>query len=319
VLEADARLVSEPQRWRFGMDLDFTSEAASVIADESALADFLASQGQPLLALAIAPLAEAECRLTPQVAPAGPLSSRSVHRLGLPDFHVIDRVLASREGHPILCLCVQLEGRSGGVARLVKPFLEISDFGYGASISILKPALKVRWRKFAGGVSFGGEMPVEMPTSEDGTDTETFRAQLLTHFGNTLDDVAIHSSVGPGGDGVVLLGRQTIQLLNLWRENGDRIPDLGELGAPAEVPLGMLLNLFSRSNARPIRPELRNFLAKLLPVMFNPLLQRLNANSASVAGFASGPLQTILTRWRLKTFVDEVATNTNNPVFGRLS
>jgi hypothetical protein len=318
-LEADARLVSEPQRWRFGMDLDFTALAPSVTTDEPALADFLAGPGQALLARAIAPLPEAELRLTPQVAPAGPLSSRSVQRLGLPGFQVVDRLLASREGQPILCLCVQLDGRSGGVARLVSPFLEASDFGYAASMSILKPALKIRWKRSAAGVSFAGEMPIEMPTSEDGTDTETFRAQLMTHIGDTIDDVAVRSSVGSGGDGVLLLARQTVHLLNLWRENGDRIPDLGELGQPAEVPLVILLQLFDRSTAGQLRPELRNLMVKVLPVLIYPLLQRLSANGASVTGFASGPLQTVLTRWRLKTFVDDVATNTNNPLLGRLS
>lgn len=318
-LEADALLVSEPRRWRFGMELDFTDGAPSITSDEPALVDFLAGAGQTLLARAVAPLADAEVMLTPQVAPAGPLSSRFVQRAGLPGFHVSDRLLTSRDGHPILCLCVQLEGRSGGVARLVKPFLEVSDFGYAASILILKPALKIRWRKFATGLSFAGEMPVEMPVSEDGTETETFRAQLLNHLSSTLDDVAILSSVAAGGDGVVLLTRQTVQLLNLWRENGDRIPDLGELGRPAEVPQPILMRPFNRSTAAQPRPELRNFLSKLFPVLVSPLLQRLDGNAASLTGFASGPLQTILARWRLKTFVDDVATNTNNPIVGRLS
>jgi hypothetical protein len=319
VLEADALLVSEPRRWRFGMELDFTDVAPSVTSDEPALVEFLAGAGQTLLARAVAPLADAEVLLTPQVAPAGPLSSRSVQRIGLPGFQVVDRILTSREGHPILCLCLQLDGRSGGVARLVKPFLEVSDFGYAVSISILKPALKIRWRKFATGVSLAGEVPVEMPAGDDPTDSETCRAQVLSHFADTLDDVTILSSVSPKGDALALLGRQTVQLLNLWRENGDRIPELGELGRPAEVPLALLLSLLSRSGPSSIRQELQNLLLKLLPVVVGPLLQGFAARNGSLTGFISGPLKTTFARWRLKPIQGDVAINPNNPATGTLS
>ncbi len=124
VLEADARLVSEPHLWRFGMDLDFGATTPAVTSDDTALLEFLAAAGQDLLARAIALLREADVRLTPRVAPAGTLPAKSVQRFGLPGFAVHDRLLVGRDGNPILCLALQRDGASGGVMRLLKPFLE---------------------------------------------------------------------------------------------------------------------------------------------------------------------------------------------------
>lgn len=317
-LEADARLVSEPDLWRFGMELDFAGSEPTVTADEPALVEFLTSAGRSLLARAVAPLAVADVRLTPQVAPAGPLSSRSVQQFGLPGFQVSDRLLTGKDGTPVLCLCVQLDGASGGVARLVRPFLEVSDFGYAVSTSILGPALKARWKLTAPGVSLAGEMPVEMPAEDGGTQTETWRAQVLSHYADTLDDVSLRSLGGDRGDALLLMGRQTIQLLNLWRENGDRIPDLGQLGEPADIPLTLLFNLAGGPSTASIHQDLRNFLLKLLPVLGYPLLQPFYVNADSFTGFISSPLKTMLLRWRLKTVFD-VTVNTDNVVVGRFS
>lgn len=316
-LEAEAVLVSEPHMWRFGMNADFGTATPTVTADEPALVEFLAGPGSVLLSGAKSRLSAAEVRLTPQVAPAGPLSAESVQRFGLPGLQIKDRLLVGEAGQPILCLCVQKEGASGGVAKLIRPFLGVADFGYAASTSILKPALKARWKQSSAGVTLTGETPVEAP-SADGGATETYRAQVMTRFADALIDVDIRASAGPHGDGLLLLGRQTIQLLNLWRENGDRMPDLGELGRPAEVPMALLLALFDRTaGAAAIHTDLRGVLARLLAVLSYPLLQQLAANPASISGFASAPLKTVLVKWRLKTVFDDVTADPNGPILGQ--
>lgn len=310
-LQADARLLSEPHLWRFGMTLDFADASPAIASDEPALTDFLSSAGQSLIARAVAPLRQADVRLTPQVAPAGALSANAVQRFGMPGFEVIDRVLPSRDGSPILCLCVQRDGTTGGAPAMLRAFLDRSDFGYAVSTALLKHALKARWALAAGGVSLASEIPVELPVDESGTETETYRAQLLVQLANTLDDVMIRASLT--GDNVVLIGRQTVQLLNLWRENGDRIPDLGELGRPEQSPLGLMLQLFGPVSSAPVRDELRSLITRLMPALAYPLMQRVDIHGASATGFASSPLQTLFVKWRLKTIFDHVATNTANP------
>jgi hypothetical protein len=310
--QADARLISEPHLWRFGMWLDLSAATPTLASDEPALIDFLTGAGQSLLAGAVATLRAADVRLTPQAAPAGALSAATIQRLGMPGFQVIDRVLTSRDGAPILCLCVQRDGTTGGAPALLRPFLERSDFGYAVSTALLKPALKARWALAAGGVSLASEMQVELPVDETGTETEIYRAQLLVQLANALDDVTIRASLA--GDNVVLIGRQTVQLLNLWRENGDRVADLGELGRPEESPLGLMLQLFGPAGAAPVRAELRSLMTRLMPALAYPLLQRVAVNGASIAGFVSSPLQTLLVKWRLKTIFDDIATSTDNPI-----
>jgi hypothetical protein len=201
----------------------------------------------------------------------------------------------------------------------LQPFLEISDFGYAVSTSILEPALKARWTLYVGGASLAGETSFEAPLDEDGSDTETLRAQMTVRFGDALDSVSLRASAGDKGDGLLLVGRQTIQLLNIWRESNDRVEDLGALGRPSDVPMAMLFYLFDKANPADARQDLRERLMKLLLVLPYPLLQRSAVSSASLSGFASAPLKTVLMRWGLKTVFDDVATDTHGPVVsGRL-
>ncbi len=107
---------------------------------------------------------------------------------------------------------------------------------------------------------------------------------MTVRFGDALDSVSLRASAGDKGDGLLLIGRQTIQLLNIWRENNDRVEDLGEFGRPADVPMAMLFYLFDRGNAVDARQDLRELLMKLLLVLPYPLLQRSAVNSAVSAG-----------------------------------
>jgi hypothetical protein len=67
------------------------------------------------------------------IAPAGALATAVVARSALPAFTVSDLVLSDRRDEPVLTLCAQLAGGSGGVPRLVQVLLAGQDFAYAAS------------------------------------------------------------------------------------------------------------------------------------------------------------------------------------------
>jgi hypothetical protein len=202
---------------------------------------------------------------------------------------------------------VELAPGGQGALSLVQSLLGPADFAYAASVDLLAPALKVRWSTLARGLSFAGEVPVDLPAGNDPEVTERGRAQMVITLADTLDDVAIKPSADIHGDTLRLLTRQRMQLLNLWRADGSRVADLGDLAKPTESALALPFHLFDpQPQTKPINPEVQDFLVKLLPVVLFPLLQGFPANARSLSGYTSSALRATLVRWRLKSPVDDV-------------
>jgi hypothetical protein len=306
--------------WRFGMILDFADTTASVASDPEGVIEFLqGAAGKALLAQALAPLKAAHgVRLSPPIAPAGALAQAAVARANLPAFTVSDRLLTDQRGNVVLSLCAQLAGSSGGVARLVQVLLSGQDFAYAASEAVLRHAYQVCWTVVASGVSFVGETPVELPVGDDPNVTETGRAQLLTSFATTLDDVSLKATTAGHSDAVRLLVKQHVQLLNLWDHSGKRITNLGDLAKPVEEPTILPITLFERSGGTPdqMHPNFRDLMVKLLAIQVLPTLEPFPAHMPGVSGHCSAAMKTLLVRWRLRTWRDDVVAPTSGTVMG---
>src|SRR5271155_3487134 len=120
----------------------------------------------------------------------------------------------------------------------VQPFLNGADFAYGVSTSVLIPALTAQWNLAAAGLAIVGNVPVDVPASSSSPGF-TGTAQLRTTFSNIVNNVSIEAAMDGGGDAVRLLSSQTIQLLNLWDQNGKPQTNLGPLTQPQTSPLVM--------------------------------------------------------------------------------
>lgn len=322
VTGADAALTVPAGLWCFGMSLDFAETVAAVTSETAATTEFLATDGgRNLLVQALAPLKAASgLRLTPDVAPAGPISAAVAQRMNLPPFTVHDLLLIDERGGLVLGLCAQLGASTGGVLRLVRPLVARQDFAYAASEAVLRPAYKTRWNLAVGGLSFVGEAPVELPVGDDPEVTETGRAQLSIAFNDTLEDVAIKAMPEGYGDAIRLLGKQRIQLLNLWDHDGRRITDLGDLATPAEEALLLPINLFEKGGAPPetLNPNFRDLLLKLMAILLFPMTQPFLIRAESVSGFCSAARKTMLVRWTLRTWMDDVRPPVTDTVAGRV-
>jgi hypothetical protein len=320
VTGATAELVLTPALWRFGMALDFSETHPSVTSETKALIDFFVTNGgKGLLENALAPLkATAGIKLTPDVAPGGALSATDVQRWNLPPFRVRDLLLDDGRGNPVLCLCAELGNATGGVARLVQPFLQGGDFAYGVSTDVLSPALKARWYLAASGFSVIGETPVDLPANGDASHTVPGTAQVQVSFSNILDDVSIPASTDHRGDPIRLLSKQRIQLLHLWDENGKPVGDLGPLAEPNDMPFVLPVNFFDRGSvgAPPdtLQANFRDFLFKLMAIIPVPILETLSMRGDSASGFASSAMKAFFIRWALKRPLDDVRPPTSGSV-----
>ena len=310
ITRAKVETVMRASLWRFGMELDFSTTRAltPTTGQEPSLIEFLESDGgKSLLTQSIAPLKGAGVRLTPEVAPAGPLSAAIVQSMNLPAIAVRDVVLTGDRGQAILSLCVELGGASGGVLRRVPPFVGRHDFGYASSPNLLAPAYKACWKVAAAGMTFVGETDVDLPVADDPSTTLPGRAQMMMSVSDVLDEVAIKTFPNGLGDAVRLLSKQRVQLLNLWDNAGNSF-ELGELGEPQDGPFLLPINLFERAGAQPedLHPNLRDFLIKLIRILVLPLSEPFAIRASSVSGFCSSAMQTIVVRWTHRTLVDDI-------------
>jgi hypothetical protein len=283
--------------WRFAEVLDFTNTSASVSSSTQGVTDFLATTGgTTLLNQALVRLkAVSGVSLSPDIAPAGPLSAATSKAVGLPPLQVQDLLLQDSSGNSVLCLCASLETPSSGVLRVVEPFLAGLDFAYGASAKLLGYALKARWLGAAAGVSIVGETQVEL-----GSKGATGTAQVMVTFGPTLSDVAIVASAAASGDLLRLLGTQTIQLLALWDENGNKETNLGALGKPQTQPFILPVNYFDPGSGPPaLQANFENLILHLMVIVSFPVLDAFNVDGSSLAGFTSSPMQAFFVRWAL--------------------
>jgi hypothetical protein len=246
-------------------------------------------------------------KLTPEVAPGGNLSARLVQQYNLPPFRVRDALRTDTRGNPVLCLCAELG--TGGVTRLVHPLLEGQDFAYAVSTEVLALALRAHWN-IAGGLSLISEVPIELAVSEDSDETETGRARLSIRISEILIDVAIQAGTDNRGDPLRLLSSERIQLLNLWKQNGEQISDaeLGPLKQPQHAPLILPLYLFDRTPSAPpqLQANFEGFLLQLIAIIVMPVLQPLSVGRDSFSGFASSAMKAMLVRWSLKSIRDDI-------------
>jgi hypothetical protein len=321
ITAAKAELVVASNLWRFGMELDFSETSPTVTSDAEGVTAFVASEaGMNLLARAVAPLKAADgVKLTPQVAPGGVLSRAAVQQFNLPPLRVRDLLLTDAQDNPVLCLCAELGAAAAGVARLVQPVLERQDFAYAVSTDVLAPALKARWRVAAGGLSVVSEIPIELPVSEDSDETETGRAQLRISFSDTLDDVSIRAGTDNRGDPLRLMSQERIQLLNLWKHNGEQVTDLGSLGEPQNEVFVLPLCLFDRTPSAPqqLQPNFKELLLRLIAVVVMPIVQPFPVGRDSVSGFSSSAMKAMLLRWSLKSIHDDIRPPIGGAVEGR--
>ncbi len=306
ITPALAHLAVPADLWRFFLELDFSGTSAAVTSDTAAVTDFVASDaGKNMLSQALAPLkAAAGIQLTPEIAPAGAVSASIVQARNLPPFTVQSLMLSDQKGNPILCLCAQLGASTGGVARLVTPFLNGKDFAYGVATGVLSAALRTRWNIAATGLTITGMAPVDLPEG-DGKQNFTGQAQLQITFSNELDDVSIKAATDNRGDPVRLLSTETIQLLNLWDQSGNLQTNLGALAQPQTGPLAIPVCLFAPEGEPPtaIQANVRDFLAQLILIMVFPILDPFSVDSTSISGFASSAMQTLAVRWGLTPLV----------------
>jgi hypothetical protein len=286
-----------PTIWRFAEALDFTNTTATATSNTQGVTDFLAtSGGQTLLNQALVRLkAVSGVSLSPDIAPAGPISAAIAKAAALPTLQVLDLLLQDASGNSVLCLCVSLDTPAGGTPQLVQPFLEGLDFAYGVSAKLLSYALKARWIGAAGGVSIVGETQVEL-----GTKGATGVAKVMVTFGPTLSDVAIVASAAASGDLLRLLGTQTIQLLELWDQNGNQVTNLGSLGTPQTQPFVLPVNYFDAGDGpQTLQGNFENLLFHLMVIVGFPVLDAFAIDAGSVAGFTSSPMQALFVRWAL--------------------
>jgi hypothetical protein len=301
--------LASSRRWLFGMELAFGDDAPTTNSDDLMVTELVSVDfGKALLGRAVAPLTLAsDIKLTPTVGPAGPLSQPQMQRLDLPPLRVRDALLTDSRGVPVLSLCVDIGSPPSGVPRLLSPFLEHSDFAYAVSINLLGPALKARWDGTSAGLSFVGDVPVELPISEDSEETATGRARVYVSIAGVLGDAAFRPSIDYRGDPLRLLSEQTIRLLELWDYRERQITDLGPLGEARTEPFVLPLYLFDEPPAglsQDLHPDFERFILKLLTVMVYPLVDRFRIKD--VSGFTSSAMQLMLSRWTLRTPVDDV-------------
>lgn len=322
VTSAEAALEVPAGLWRFGMTLDFADTLASVTSELPGVTEFLATEGGAnLLIRALAPLkAAAGVRLTPEISPAGTISAAVAQRMNLPPFTVRDVLLANDGGGLVLSLCAQLGTATGGVLRLVRPFVGRQDFAYAASESVLKPAYKTRWNLSAAGLSIVTDTPVELPVGDDPHVTETGRAQLSIGFSDVVDDVAIKALPDGKGDAIRLLSKQRLQLLNLWDHEGRRITDLGEMAIPQEEAFVLPITLFNAVGTAPdaLHPNFRTLMLKLMAILVFPTVQPFSIKTESISGFCSSAMKTTLVRWTLRTWQDDIRPPVADTIAERL-
>jgi hypothetical protein len=320
VTEAKVALDAPAGRWRFGLTLDFGDAVAAVSSDTTGVVEFLqADAGKALLVQALAPLRAAfGVRLSPAIAPAGALAAASVVRAGLRGFTVSDALLVDQRGDLVLSLCAQLDGSTGGVLRLVPALLADQDFAYAVSEAVLRLAYQVCWTVVASGFAFVGQAPVELPVGDDPNVTATGRAQLSTSFADALDDVSIKATTAGHGDAVRLLVQQHVQLLSLWDHAGNQITDVGDLANPVDEPTILPINVFETDGGTPdaLNPNFRDLLLKLMAIQVFPTLEPFPARMQSVSGYCSAAVKTLLVRWALRTWRDDVIAPPPGAVLG---
>jgi hypothetical protein len=283
--------------WRFGEKLDFSAMTPTATSSTQGVADLLATVGgQTLLNQAAVSLKSQSPSLSPDVAPAGAVASAVAQSLGLPALQVVDILLQDAAGSALLCLCASLAGSSEGVIDQVQPLLETSDFVYAASAKLLGYAVKARWAVGASGISVTGETQVEL-----GKNGETGLAKVMVTFG-AFTDFAIIAVADGSGDVLRLQGTQTVQLLELWDQNGNQVTNLGALAKPQAQPFVIAVNYFESGGAPPsLQANFENFLLQLMVVVGFPILDAYSIDPSSVTGFTSSPLQANLVRWALTT------------------
>ena len=309
ITAAKAELVNASNLWRFGMELDFSETSPAVTSDAEGVTAFVASEaGKNMLEQALAPLkVAAGVKFSPEVAPGGNLSTRLVQQYNLPPFRVRDALLTDTRGNPVLCLCAELGHRrrhAPGTSPPGGPGLCLCSVN-GCARTRAESTLEYRGRVVLdqrGSDRAGGKRGF-------GRDRDRARAAHI-RISEILIDVAIQAGTDNRGDPLRLLSSERIQLLNLWKQNGEQISDaeLGPLKQPQHAPLILPLYLFDRAPSAPpqLQPNFEGFLLQLIAIIVMPVLQPLSVGRDSFSGFASSAMKAMLVRWSLKSIRDDL-------------
>jgi hypothetical protein len=268
-----------------------------------------------LLAQAVAPLQTRSIRLSPSIALAGNLTTSQVASMQLPPMNVIDLVVLDEVGE-VLALCVNLgEDSTGvlsdftGVPSMVRSFLNRHHFACYVSDRIVNPAIAARWRANTIHAPIVGDVSIEMPVEPGSEETGEGIARVQVNLGGTLKDSEIKASIDNRfGDPLRLVSEQTIQLLRLWKPNGEELHDLGELGMPVTEQIVLSLQLFDPlpvNNQQSLNPLLESFLLALVLPIFVPILEEYAIND--VSGFTSSAMRAIVVRWNLQNLLETTA------------
>ena len=105
-----------------------------------------------------------------------------------------------------------------------------------------------------------------------------------------------------------LLVDQRVQLLGLWDHDGKQVTDLGDFAKPADEPTVLPLTLFETSGAAPdaLDANFTDLLLKLIAIQLFPTLEPFPLRARSVTGYCSAARKTLLVRWTLRDWRDEV-------------
>ena len=282
------------------LELDAARAEAAVTTDAEPLRALLAAPlGTEMLQTALAAVTtRGSLRASPLFALGGALSREQVAAMGLPAMHIVHAIHRPPDGRLLLTLGVSFGSDAHVSPAQLQPFIGSSDFASYVTLSFLTLVLGERWRMNSAGRHYLGNTQVEMPLSEGSDQTGQGTARVQVDLGDTLTEVVLAPYEGAHGDVVQLVCEETVQILQLWYADGTEVPDLGDLGKPATMPLVVNNAPFTppdpdESRTSPFRAFVRSILE---PLVF-PFLEQFEIDS--VDGFASAALGAVVTRWSL--------------------
>jgi hypothetical protein len=288
-----------PELLQFCTQLNCKGIQPKYQSTNDALSEFLGSLlATSLLAQAVAPLLSGYLvRISPTLALGGNLNLSQIATLQFTALNVSQQVLQDPNGQ-ILAHCVRL--RQDAPEGSVNAFLVGHDFSYYVTDRIFAPVLAARWQANAIRVPIVANVPVEMPVSAGSSQTGQGTAQLQVILSDTLQESTIQASDTKLGDPLQLTSEQTVQLLQLWDPQGNKVSDLGDLEKPATEPLVMNLQMFDPmppGAQQDLNPLVQNLISALILPIYAPMARKVTISN--IGGFSSSSLHALLVSWDL--------------------
>ena len=106
--------------------------------------------------------------------------------------------------------------------------------------------------------------------------------------------------------------------MRLWDHDGKEITELGDLAKPADEPTILPISPFEAKGGSPsaMNPNFADLLLKLVVIQLFPTLEPFPARIGSVTGYCSAAMKTVLVRWSLRTWRDDIVAPTTGTVMG---